>query len=524
MRLKLAVIFLLLFSFSVKGQSFFERDWKTAIDTTWEQIYSTDEMLTVFDSVWTIIMKEYACFQYLDTNWDSLRQSNRQEIEGGISTGRFTAILNYLGIKLKESHTYIADPVINQNLNPKRGMPVIFQGGWGSGIHFGAGLSPMPDSSLLVYKVALNHPLGLEVGDVILGYEGVPWKKLYKILLEMEFPTGDINVLGGNDNSVTENWLMGAGRNWHLFETIDIKKFGTGDTQRLPTSLLENHEFDLYHSGQLPVPGVEIPENVSRTPITWGVVENTNIGYVYIWSWYDRNISTKFYNAVDSLINILNVKGLIFDVRVNTGGYFNGTNRGLDLLFKKSPSNLGLAIRDSDEDLFLLRRFNTYRLNADSTKYFDGPIAVLTGSLTISAADFFALRLTEHPNVKLFGSPPSGSYSSLKRKNVGRIVISYSYLNGFIDKDSIRYLSHTTLPVDYEASFTPEDVINGTDTVVKEAIKWINENIILTVQNPQIVSEYFLSQNYPNPFNPTTKIKFSIPSVETQYPDKSAIY
>ncbi|RKY92259.1 MAG: hypothetical protein DRQ01_06545 [Ignavibacteriae bacterium] len=30
-----------------------------------------------------------------------------------------------------------------------------------------------------------------------------------------------------------------------------------------------------------------------------------------------------------------------------------------------------------------------------------------------------------------------------------------------------------------------------------------------------ISSSYKLNQNYPNPFNPTTKIKFTIPSVET---------
>jgi len=44
------------------------------------------------------------------------------------------------------------------------------------------------DGSLLVYKVAAAHPLGLEPGDVVLGYEGVAWKDLYPALLEAELP------------------------------------------------------------------------------------------------------------------------------------------------------------------------------------------------------------------------------------------------------------------------------------------------------------------------------------------------
>ncbi len=35
--------------------------------------------------------------------------------------------------------------------------------------------------------------------------------------------------------------------------------------------------------------------------------------------------------------------------------------------------------------------------------------------------------------------------------------------------------------------------------------------------NETVVNDYFLSQNYPNPFNPTTKIKFTIPAVETRH-------
>lgn len=511
MKIKLLIFLFLLAQSTTKTQSFFDYDWKTVIDTTWVQVFSKEEMLEIFDSTWSIITNEYACFQYLNTDWDSLKQSNREEIQNGVSRGRFTAILNHFGRKLEETHTFIGDVVINQQRNPKRGTPVISHGGWGNSTHFGAGLSPLPDSSLLVYKVMTNHPLGLKVGDIILGYEGISWKILYKMLLEMEFPTGHISVPGSNKISITEEWLKGAGENWHLFETIDIKKYGTNDTIHLPTKLLENQEFDLYHSDQIPVSGIDYYTNINKFPLSWGVVENTNIGYIYIWNWLYGDISNKFYFAIDSLINILNVDGLILDVRANNGGIFSNTNRGLDLLFHHSPSTLGLSKRISKNDLYLLSSFLSYTLNTDTAKYFDGPIAVLTGSSTISAADFFAHRLKEHPNTKIFGRPPSGSYSSSSQANFKTILVSYANSNGYNENEPNKYLSHTTIPVDFEVYFIPEDVANGVDTIVKEALKWIENNIVVSVENIETIGDYSLLQNYPNPFNPKTTIKFIVP-------------
>ncbi len=39
----------------------------------------------------------------------------------------------------------------------------------------------------------------------------------------------------------------------------------------------------------------------------------------------------------------------------------------------------------------------------------------------------------------------------------------------------------------------------------------------ILIQNKSILENYLLSQNYPNPFNPVTKIKYSIPYVETRH-------
>jgi len=49
---------------------------------------------------------------------------------------------------------------------------------------------------------------------------------------------------------------------------------------------------------------------------------------------------------------------------------------------------------------------------------------------------------------------------------------------------------------------------------------WVEANILIVnveeeKDKSSLPTEFSLSQNYPNPFNPATKIKFTIPSVET---------
>ena len=53
---------------------------------------------------------------------------------------------------------------------------------------------------------------------------------------------------------------------------------------------------------------------------------------------------------------------------------------------------------------------------------------------------------------------------------------------------------------------------------VYETIKNINNNTLVNDRYEKQLNEFRLYQNYPNPFNPTTKIKYTIPYVETHLP------
>ncbi|MGA9295235.1 MAG: S41 family peptidase [Ignavibacteriaceae bacterium] len=484
-----------------------KRDWKTIIDTTWGTGPTTERKLEIFDSVWSVIDHNYACFQNLNLNWDSVKNKYRPEIENGVSLGRFTAILNYMGMDLRETHTSFFNFDVNYNTVIKPGVPILISG-WGIDNNFGAALWPLPDSSLLVIKAVPDHPLGLEPGDVVLGYDGVRWKILYKELLKVQLPFYYNNLWGSNDKAFTYTWLTGAGHNWHLFDTIDIKKY-SGEILHLPTSLLENRKVSINNLPQLDFPG--IPVNANEKDISWGIVDSTNIGYVYVWKWLADNISSRFYNALDSLINIYHVDGLILDFRKNTGGYVNRSDAGLSLLFNSAPPLLGLARRSSPSDHYNMSKSQSFFFYPDPATYFDRPIAVLSSPYSISASDFIIERLRHHPRVKLFGNTSSSAFASQERIGIDDWVINFANSNGYSEEIPDDFLTHKEIKVDYEVSFKPDDVRKGEDTIVKTAIEWIKNNITGISNNIVKVLNYKLYQNYPNPFNPTTTIRFSVP-------------
>ena len=200
------------------SQSYAQRtveEWRTIIDTTWGPGLSTTAKLQIFDKAYNAIDDDFACFQGLPVNiLDSLSLKYRPEIEAGVSRGRFAAIMNYFFFSFKEGHTFIVDEHINYNTALTPGTPLFVVGAWTDNSHFGATLTPLPDSSLLVIKTLPNHPLGLVPGDIVMGYEGIPWKVLYKDLLAAQLPFFLAFPHPSAAKSITHDMLKNAGMNW----------------------------------------------------------------------------------------------------------------------------------------------------------------------------------------------------------------------------------------------------------------------------------------------------------------------
>jgi len=327
--------------------------------------------------------------------------------------------------------------------------------------------------------------LNLEPGDIILGYDGLPWKENLKELLDQELPIlfGNLYVPSSIE-SRDHTYITSAGNNWGLFETIDILKYSTGDTLHYPTSLMSSITQPYFiATEQLPINGVSFPNLNQNTVISWGVIEGTTIGYIYVWDWYTGGVSSLFGQAIDELIHLHNITGLILDYRMNWGGYPSYANAGLNILFNEDfTSYYRNAVRVPGNDHFLFNLFTSGPFINPITptpELFSHPIAVLLGPNTCSAGDYNTHKMQFHPMSRFFGTKSAGaytSYSSGATVQFSKYNYKYRIDNGgaYSIYNNEGFLIHKGCPVDDEVWLTRDGVASGQDDVVNRAIEWIN--------------------------------------------------
>jgi hypothetical protein len=457
-------------------------NWQQIVDQFWGPGLPRSGKQQVFDTFAEYIHDVFPGFWGLNINWDSLRAFYSQQITDSTSRGGFSGILSRFAHDMHDFHVMGWDTIMQSTpLNP--GVPILALGlNQGDVRHFGAVLTPLPDSSLLVIRAVAGHPLNLQPGDIIVGYEGVPWKRLVFELLDSFLPR--MGPMGSSESARIHQLLLAAGLNWHLFDTIDVIRYHSGALEHLPTSPLSSLSIPEYmpNNEQLPVPSVPQPDYdpflSHANNVSHGMVEGTNIGYIYI-SGHGPGTRDAFGNAVAALME---TEGLIIDMRLNNGGSVNeGPEAGLALLMNYSTQTLIGFERSSPADLYTLKpvapTLLPFFVTADPNTLYDKPIAVLLGPYTISQGDFTAHKFRFLPGARFFGKSINGAVSGPSLERPGPVVPGFFFMVPFFvladHREPNVVLLRKEFPVDEPVWLEKDDVALGDDTVVREALNWI---------------------------------------------------
>ena len=463
-------------------------EWHHLIDSTWGEGQTTSQKLQIFDNFWNAIDQRYAGFEGIEDNWQQLK-SWRDTIAQGVSRGRFAGILTQLVQSLHDGHVYMCDNNIASTPMVKD-IPLLVSAAnnfpsfnWNATDHFGAALTPLEDSTLLVYKVVDNHPMSLAPGDIVLGYDGRPWNELYKELLEVQFPISFPLAMACSEQAATHQWLGTAGLNWHLFDTIDIVKYATRDTVHLSTSLITDLLPGIHATEQIPVNGVPFPNVAGGHLVSYGYVNGTKIGYIYVLGWSLSSVNGDFLNAVNAFMQDSSSDGLIIDFRTNEGADNPRWNEGFRRLFNQDFNDINFLQRANSIDHLLMKSADQWdswiKFSGSDQHMYDRPIAVLCGPWTASGGDISVQMLRQHPMTRIFGKPTEGAFGVTLFNDIAGVSSTDWFTGltvavGYTPPDWNNILNRASIPVDEEVWLTPDGVAKGEDDVVNAALNWIN--------------------------------------------------
>ena len=462
---------------------------RAAVDDYWGEGPATGEKLRIFDTFWNYADAHYAAFQNIDVDWTALRDLYRPEVEAGVSRGRFAWIMNQLSLALRDGHSLALDQLVNIFTFPDRGVPLLGQGAWTVDIS-GACMTAQDDGSALVYSALPGNPLGLEPGDRVLGYDGEPWRDQYKRLIREGLPLWPL-FWGSSASAFEHSFVMAAGLNWPLFDTMDVSKYRTGDVVHVPTSVMPGDVFWGFCAEEMDIPGVPKPHFFSGNFVSGGIVAGSHVGYVYSWGW-EGSAREEFAALIRQLTQVDKVDGLIIDLRFNPGGFEHAGFNGLAALASRPSATIAMDERADDQRHLKMKRVDppasfvldfTYegdhRLNRDPSAY-AGPVAVLVGPGCASACDITAVVSTFLEHVRTFGEttgmsiglpsqPALGSTLDLGPDWYARVTETNTFKVGSPGD----YLIHQEFPVDEHVWLRPADVAAGKDTVVEAALSWL---------------------------------------------------
>ena len=230
--------------------------------------------------------------------------------------------------------------------------------------------------------------------------------------------------------------------------------------QETPRMIKDKNAFDLNQT-------IEYLDNnydlVGNGNIGYATI-NGEIGYIYIRTLLDWD--SQWVRAIDQIIdNFLQTKGLIIDVRHNSGGSELNGNYIISHFLHSGLQTPGG---------YYLNQFEDGRIISPKEPYYNKKVVVLINGVCFSSTEHFAMNMQQIENVVLIGDTTGGGSAN---------AADYPLPSGLKVRISrINYLQYNQTPIEWNGivpdilvTQTETDILNKKDRQLEYAINYLNE-------------------------------------------------
>lgn len=227
--------------------------------------------------------------------------------------------------------------------------------------------------------------------------EGGPAQETGKII-----PNDRIVMINGLD--ITE---------WSFEKVLDGIRGEDGEAiiLGLQSAKEENGNFDS-ETRQVEVVRRHIEVNDKRVDVTYSEIEGGIIGKITLYSFYDgdNGVSSEkdVREAIRSLKRVSELKGLVLDLRENSGGFLMQAVKVAGLFI---TNGVVVISKYSDGEVRYFRDIDGY-------SYYDGPMVVLTSKASASAAEIVAQALQDYGAALVVGDDRTYGKGSVQHQTV----------------------------------------------------------------------------------------------------------
>ena len=337
-----------------------------------------DGRLAVFDEVWAAIAERYYDPKLRGVDWEAQRECWRPLAAAAAGRAEFYSILRRMIGSLRDAHTRVFAPEERTE--------------WHRPVYTSVGLSLREiEGELLVTQVERGSDAeraGLRAGDALLTIDGQHAGELLSRRLA-EVP------------AAPQSPSARLGATSRLFDgprdsTVELRFADSRDTTR--TKLVR-----LRRSLRTRSPALTVRRDEGAAVVSF--------------NFFTQEIAVELMRSLRERKELRSARGLVVDLRENGGG---DAEAMIDIASAFLPVGTSLGeFRDRGGEVAaapLTRR--AMLLAADAVANFRGPVVVLTGPRTASAAEIFAAALQERGRARVLGEQTCGCVLAIRRRHL----------------------------------------------------------------------------------------------------------